>query len=576
MLSAALSVAFRAMIGLIGLLVAGTPNGHAQAQEVSPANGLLRLLPEETAVAVVVEDLSRHWIETARSGLTTRIQELPAVQAWQRSAAGKLDLTRRQFRAALGIELEELRDGLLGQASVLALVPEVGRDPEAAHGLLLVRVPDQALFERLIDRLNDLERRGGALTEVAGRSRGGRSYRLRRFAPGTKPDEAYVILDGQVVAWANSEALIQGLIDRVQEPARPGEPNRWQQERRSLPTQAVVSLLVDSRFLRRALRAGLPDPYAPDPTARLVLQALEPIGTLGLALWVQDGLTLQAHESRVQPIEPERSPGEPLHGLLSQLPAEPLALVAGQLDWAGALKVFLDLLNARDRARVENLLDAISGVMLGQDLRLQVLPRLGTAAAVLLSRPDNAGPVWLCAFEYSGAAHLRPALANMGRTILALLALDENLVPEGTRPEFASQDGLDQGRLAGLSSPLVYRLSDRWLALGTAESALSGMPSTFGSPTEPAGLARLQAERFPHAYVFAMADLGRLRRLASTQRARLIESLAARASRASGDIERDLDGVLGLMGLFEHAWLAHQADPEGTGWRQTLRLSSPE
>ncbi len=122
--------------------------------DARPADPLLRLAPADAGVTVVVEDLRGRVKEFLASPLASKLAALPAVKAWQDSETGR-NFRRAQARIATILEAEfhDVRDGLLGEAFLLALrLPPDGR-PEDARGLLLTRVPDRALLDLRAGRL---------------------------------------------------------------------------------------------------------------------------------------------------------------------------------------------------------------------------------------------------------------------------------------------------------------------------------------------------------------------------------------------------------------------------------------
>ena len=75
--------------------------------------------------------------------------------------------------------------------------------------MLLVRVPDQALLDRLIVGLNAAQLKSGELLRVTDRPLGNLTYHVREFRPGERPSEYYAALEDRVFAWSNSEELIR-------------------------------------------------------------------------------------------------------------------------------------------------------------------------------------------------------------------------------------------------------------------------------------------------------------------------------------------------------------------------------
>jgi hypothetical protein len=105
------------------------------------ADALLRLVPPDAAVVLTIEGLREQIRALTGSRLAAELWELPRVRAWLNSERyQQLEQTRAHIEAALGVNLTELCDELLGDAVVLAVHPLAGRADEIrARGLLLFR-----------------------------------------------------------------------------------------------------------------------------------------------------------------------------------------------------------------------------------------------------------------------------------------------------------------------------------------------------------------------------------------------------------------------------------------------------
>ena len=202
-----------------------------------PADELFKLVPADSGMTLAVEDLRGHSREVIGSPLYEGLRRLPVVQAWMASDRfRKAERASRDVQAALGVTPEALRDTLLGDAVVLTLQPAPNGRPEQARGLLLVKVRDIPLAERLLRTLNDAQFRSGELVGLQPRSRGPVNYSARLFKAAGRPSEFYVHFDDGTFAWTNSEGMILGVIDRkVGGGPSLGDDPDFQKVRRGLP-----------------------------------------------------------------------------------------------------------------------------------------------------------------------------------------------------------------------------------------------------------------------------------------------------------------------------------------------------
>ena len=117
---------------------------------------------------------------------------------------------------------------------VLRLPADAPPDPSRARGLLLLRARDPALLVRLIDAINSAQRGSGELARVQDRRRAGTTYHVREFPEDSgRPPEWYVGYPDGTFAFSNSEAMIQGVVDR--KPPGPSPPRvgstKWRSPR---------------------------------------------------------------------------------------------------------------------------------------------------------------------------------------------------------------------------------------------------------------------------------------------------------------------------------------------------------
>lgn len=558
-----------------------------------PADALLGLTPPDALLTVVVEGLREQSSRFLDSPLAAGLAELPAYQAWKRSAAARqFGDARREIQAVLGVDLETIRDEFLGDAVVLTLDQPPG-DPESARGLLLTRVRDRRALESLIRRINAAERASGTLREVVDRSHRGVSYRVRRFAEGAKPDESYAILEGDVFAWSNSEDLIRGAIERRRDGGGLASDERFRAVRDAMPAGAVASLYLDPRLLRQPAGVGADGPGSEgdDPFGSLARRYLDALTYVGVALELRDGLVLHTHES-LDPSkldEPLRRwasrPGD-AEGLLRRAPADPVVLAAGHVDFAALADEVLGLLDESQTARAENLLLALSGLVLGKDPRTEILPQLGPGVIAYLVR-DDAGPppaavegrtrlALVVGLEIAGGSGVSAAVENGLRTVLALATLDPKRAEAGMRVEVLESEGIKLTVLRGSKVLLAYYVEPGLLALGTSARAVSDFARGRAPGAAGSTLAQVRARDPAGARTFLYADLEALARLAEEYR----DALAARMADDRGvdpaAARKDLDQVLALARLFRAGYVTRLVDPEFRSAHHTIGLVARE
>jgi hypothetical protein len=572
-----------------GLLVTLTLN----ARGAGPADGLFRLVPPDAAAVLAIEDLRGRAREFLESPVAQRFERLPAFQAWVASGRlAHLHQAMRKVEHALGEQVDTIRDELLGDAVVLALrVPHNGR-PEDASGMILVHVSNRALLDRLIHGINDAQRRSGELTRLAESTRAGASYWSREFRPASrKPTEYFTVLDDNTFAWSNAEDLIQGVIDRRAGQVRSlADIAVFQQVRRRLPEHAVASLFVAPRFLAQVLAAmARPQKPANDRAAAVIGRYLTALDCVGAALQWRDGIVVDTEEvfdpAKLDPWvrhwaarSGEIGPG------LRRAPASALAMASVHVDWNAVFDVIRTLAPERQQPRIENLIVALDGILLGRDIQAEILPHLGPGMLAYLEagdgeREDDTNPraaapalAKVIAVGLGNASGLAAAVENALRTYLAFYALDT----QHNRGQLQLETRETGGRKVTTlhpTTPLAFAVDADRLVLGSSAAVVSRAITFAANPTE-GELDRLRVARFPLASSFACVDLVRLQEFVLNHRARLVARLAPGQGpgRRVEEAEHDLDDATALISLFRHAYLTSAFEPDASAAHRSLGL----
>jgi hypothetical protein len=558
------------------------------ARGAGPADELFRLVPADAAATLAVEDLRTRAQEFLESPVAQGLFQLPAFQAWVATGPlARFQAARQKIESALGEKVVTLRDELFGDAVVLTLhVPPGGR-PEEASGLVLARVRNRALLDRLVRGINDAERRSGVLTDLTESNHSGVSYWTRVFRPASrKPADHFTVLGDNTFAWSNSRDLIEGAIDRH----AGGKPSlaelpKFQQVRNRLPEKAAASLFVAPRFLAQVL-AGSARPAKPagDRAAELIGRYLGAMEYLGVALQWRDGIVLVTEEvldpTRLDPwVRRWAARTGTISPALRHAPAGALAMASIQVDLNALLDACCAFAPEAQQPRIENLIVALDGILLGRDLRTEIVPHLGPGVLAYLEaaggEQDGNGPqdprvekVLVVGHDNSGG--LTAAVENALRTYLAFHALD----PHHGRGRLALQSRDVGGRTMTYlapTTPLAFATENDRVLIGSSAAAVARAITQAANPTE-GPLDQLRASRFPQAGSFACVDLVRLHDFVLHRRASLAARLAAGNQRPLDDAGRDVDEVIALMALFRQAYATSDIEPDASAVHRSLGL----
>jgi hypothetical protein len=605
---------FAALLALAQPGAAQVPAGN------SSLDGLLRLVPADSAVVLTVENLREELHSFTSSRLYAGLKQLPAVQTWIGSdKAEQLRHSRDQIDTVLGIKLSDICDDLLGDAVVLALrlAPEAPADSSQARGLLLLRARNTALLERLIQVVNDKQQAGGELARLSAREYGGTAYHMREFPPGaSRPSEWYVAYPDGTFAFSNSESLIQSVINRKArslaqastEPARAGgkpvaavdgglaDLARFQAVKRRQSTKALARLFIEPRQVERLIAASPRISKASDlKIVEMFARYLTAVEYAGATLeWNDGGIILHTVEtldrSKLEPWLVRWAGNElQVDETLGRVPDTAVALASGHLDAPAFYEALREIVPEEAGPKLTNLETLLGGLLLGQDLRTAILPQLGPGIIAYAESPlDDAsgsgatatatpeassssrvvGGVIVASLRKSGQpasnpTSAGPAVENALRTVLALAALDEKRNNGRSKIITRSVAGASVTAL-GDPSPFAYAVDDSGsrLILGTSAQTVARYLDAASKPEAGARFRRFRARAFPDAQTFLCVDLSALSSLAGRHHDQLIELLATGKNRPAADVERDLAQVIALGKLFEAAFITSRFEPE--------------
>lgn len=546
----------------------------AAAFGAGPADPLLRLVPADAGATLVIEDLRGHVRDYYASPLAAGVSQLPAVRAWLASPSyRRFEGAFSQFEKLLGKPIATVRDDLIGDALVLTLrVPPGGRQQDA-RGMVLARVRDRPLLERLIDGINAGEKEKGDLVRLSDRERNGLRYQVREFPVRLhKPTEFYIIFDDGTFAWSNSEALVQGVIDRDRG-ARDGlgDSTRFRKVRDALPARSAVSLYMDPRVLEAMLAASSKPSKPRDERLAAMLGhyvgALDYIG--GAVEWRPEaganGAAVILHiqesiDAEKLPLWLRRWAARPAGpSTPRRVPAGALAAASFHVDFPAFEEMLRAITPSPGQAKLDNLVLVLSGLMLGRDLRTDILPKLGPALLVYLEEATSAeSPTRLAVVaslegvDAKPGSGVAPALDNALRTLLATYALDGKHGKGQLRVETQPVPGGTLTRLSP-SSPAVYALAQGRLLVAKSDQALArALAANFPSAQH---FGEIQANYFDGAETFLYADMVGLHRFAGAHRPAIAKRLAAKNRTTVPNARRDLDQALALMALFRDGFV---------------------
>lgn len=182
----------------------------------TPRDELLKRVPDDVGFVVIVQDLRGLLERTKNSPFATKyLTTVRGKAAFNSPQMEQLNLVNNILKNEIGTEWPELRDGILGDAVVFIYKPGPAETPEKEESLVLIHAREPKLAERIYKFIDDAQTKSGQLKEKTTRTRGEQSY-VKRVR--TDEEDEYTFFNGALIAFGNSESLLQSIIDRDRKP----------------------------------------------------------------------------------------------------------------------------------------------------------------------------------------------------------------------------------------------------------------------------------------------------------------------------------------------------------------------
>lgn len=518
----------------------------------SATDDILKVVPAQAGVCLIVEDLAAHYQSVARSELWKRIQASHPYQRWLASPTyGKLTQVWPLLPIYLGMSGAELRDEVLGQSVVLAFRPRQNAE-DRDIGIFFCRAADEQLLTKLVTALSVPTNQ----RKVEKRHHRDTLYYWRQ--EGRKAPE-YLLQLGPIGVLTDSETAIQQVIDAYMDGGGLAESPLIHRVRNSLPEGTPLQILVNPRSLDASLSAMMKPKNPGEEVIQRYLQNLwKSLDWLAVTLGIGDAVQLSLHW---QPKEESAPSVPPENRFWQRLPADVLAAGIVNLDLVSTIDFLSHITDQRTRTDMRVMGSVVQQLLAGYSLDKDILPLLGPlwGFAAYLENADLRLITMLQLRDVdankSDELTIDPevALEFALRPVLVLIGLEQNrekndqiqaqmLIAQGARihylygstiwpswaqPSFAVSSGFVM--LASHPSAITHWLRD------TSSSLKDEIERRFPTATDSV-----------HLYV----NLHQLAQLVDTRR----QQLAAKWSESTEQqqiLQQHLQRVAGLLRLFD-------------------------
>jgi hypothetical protein len=550
------------------LLLAASP---CPAQEPSPRDELLRLVPPDTGVCLLVSNLREHAKGLENATWLKALRASPIGQMLAASPeANQLAKHESDLKHLLGIDLAHLRDDILGDLVVLAYRPGPPDKPQDEEGLLLLWSREPDVLKQLIERLNEVQARGQQLKAIEAIAYKGQEY-FRRSEQGKSH---YYLVHGSLLAFSSKESLIRRAIDQRQQKANRAHPLAEQLQRaradKSLAAVWLNPRAFDADLQRKAKQALGPDAQVLQSflTYWKALDAVILTANAGDSLELK--LTLQARAQDLpKSVRRLFSDNVTRSDLWARFPADSILRIAGRLDAEALAETLAELTPESARSNIADTTQRYIGASLGVDLARDVLPNIGPDWGIcIVGGPKQSDiPVVIAALAvkpgkmavdqsiYKGArflaglgilwynsSHADPISLQttvLDKVEVQYLANDKTF-PTGFQPAFALKDG--------------------YFLLASSPDAIRSFKKAT-APAIPDGENPL-----------VQMSLNQLSKFIKVRRHKVVAGIAEKNQVTNAVAEQWLDALLTGLDLFDHLLLSERRETGQVTW--SLRLAS--
>jgi hypothetical protein len=541
------------------------------AQGTTARDELLRLVPKDTAICLVVHDLRGHsqhlaaWYDRLqRSPLGKGLVEAPEFR--------KLARFEDDLKTLLNFDWPRLRDDILGDAVVFAYRSGPPDRPQDEEGLLLLQARSAGALIQLVDRLNEQQKKAGEIKDIVAVEHAGRRY-FRRIE---KDNTHYYYIDGRLLVFTTKEPTLRAVMEQHVQTGAPALLPLAEQFQRAGADKALATLWVNPRAFDQDIQRKIQKGSANEA---LVLKGFlgywRAIEGVLLALHLGDDLELQLSvQARPKDLPASASrlfaDSAKVSELWGRFPADALVTIASRVEVAAATEVLVEFTPTPVRKVAGDGLQRALGAALGLDLTKDLLPNLGPdwglavlpppdqksfphVLAALAVRPGSKDvPVdqalnrglqffaGLAVFEYNRTHKKRLRLQTTKQgNIQVRYVTGDDVFPAGFQPSFALKGG--------------------YLVLASSPAAIA----RFGKGAVPA---------FPGGETpLVRVSVSELAKLFQERRDQLIGQLVERNGYTRDAAGQTIDRLIAVGAVLDQIQLNHRSSPGQATWILRLR-----
>ncbi|HMF16082.1 MAG TPA: hypothetical protein VKE98_02695 [Gemmataceae bacterium] len=543
------------------------------AQTTAPREDILRLVPPDTGVCLVVSDLRGHWPKVRDAAWIKNLREssLGKVLAADPQMA-RLRQVDSDLKKHLDVDVAQLRDDILGDLMVFAYKPAPPGQSKDEQGLVLLWARKPDLLAQIVKRLNEAQLNKELKEVVAVDYLGSRYFRRVE-----RTQTHFYFLDGSLFAYTSQEAIIRQVIERHKK--KDGDSQLGKRLDRAGAGSALASLWVNPRAFDADLKYKAKD--AKDAQEVLVLktflsywQALDGIIlSVSLADHTAIRFTLQARVPELpKAIKPLFTESSTTSELWSRFPQKAIFRMVNRVNAAELVDALAELTPPAAKQVIAEKVQVVVRAFLQLDLVKDVLPNIGPDWGVCIAAgpAKNDCPHVLAALAVrpgSGEVAVDQALITGIRQLANIGILPYNLKypADPIRLEKLKQGRVEIQYLVndkvfppGLQP--AFALKDGYLLLASSPEAIAQFQKT-APPAFPRGETPLME--------LSLRELGQFLKV---RRQKVVGYLSSQSQISEETAGQLLDGLLAAFDLFDRVLLSERRQTGQVTW--TLRLGN--
>jgi hypothetical protein len=345
-----------------------------QAAPPSPRDDLLQFVPDDAAFVVLAERLDTRMAALGESPFAqalrkTSLPGLARTKEWQ-----ELLKVQEYLRKNLDIDPAELAEVIPGERMAFVYRMGPADKPEQEQGMFLLRTRNPEALRKLLDRLNEAQKKAGELRELQTLEHLGVKY-VRRVE---RTDTNFYLLRGSLLVFTGQEAILKDAIASERD-RKAGESGRFSKLRSSLrDDQSCVHFLLNARAFDETFSAQA----RKDPGSKTVADYWKALEALYFSVAVQQDFTLRLHlqgDPRKLPAAGQRFFSAParVSEVWSRMPEQTLFAMGNRVDMASLYAMLGEFTPADLRDSSEKELERTVGALIGRGVVKEVLPALG-------------------------------------------------------------------------------------------------------------------------------------------------------------------------------------------------------